>query len=138
MTERAYDVFRAEHFGPPLANWGEIEARWHRIYSALEALPTETLHAFTAIADEREPTGDLMRMFPRLIAEARAEERACRNCKHWVPVVDRPGLGLCDRAGFERAGSDALMFVEDGSGSYAVLVTKSEFYCAHFERKECP
>ncbi len=163
---RAYDAFRAEHFGGPLIGGGisNIEVRWHRLYFALEQLPDVTLHAFIAIADAHEPAGSLMRTLPRLIAEARAEEPACRSCKHWAPLPDQwnddplerfgyvhpkgggkvpwsPDSGICGKAKLPDDNhavdpmGDAQMFVQDGSGYEAMLVTKAAFYCAHFEAK---
>ncbi len=139
----AYDAFRAEHLDDwPHFRVADAEARWHRLYSALEQLPTDTLRAFIAIADVREPTGDLMRTLPRLIVEARAEEPACRNCKHWTPTPEtgalaRTDVGVCEQATFARFLDErSLVYADALDSSGAQLVTKAAFYCAHFERKE--
>ncbi len=152
---RAYDAFRAEYVTNASGSFGE---RWHRVYSALEALPTDTLRAFIEIADEHEVVGHLLCTFPRFILEARAEAKACRNCKHWKPlplnderyyylptVPYRDGVGVCDKAkrpdrnevqsGRADPFGGALMFVQDAEDYSALLVTKAEFFCAHFEAK---
>lgn len=79
----------------------------------------------------------------------------CDQCKHWNRDEGKEfaeGLGECERAhpfwdrsqwvdddkGYRRellpiAAADK-MFVQDGSDYRAHLLTKPDFFCAHFER----
>lgn len=83
----------------------------------------------------------------------------CRTCKHWTPLPndaaeeadhrDRyidsvdlcvpwaPNSGVCGRANLPEYGSDpfddSLMFVQDGSGYRACLVTRDTFGCVLHE-----
>lgn len=83
-----------------------------------------------------------------------SETMRCDGCKHWAVEAQDYGDGallaarLCSRAieiweatewnddydrvakkGFE----DVKMFVADGSGYSARLLTRADFFCAHFE-----
>ena len=90
---------------------------------------------------------------------------ACRNCKHWQPLTKEfcscspnepcdcsmcdddsywhfrysPNSGLCGKACMQADKGDPfdddMMFVADSSNYRACLVTKGEFFCAHFEAK---
>lgn len=83
----------------------------------------------------------------------------CADCKHWEGPDESQsygnrdfGLGECNRAkmfwdatewsgeegNYDRIELDpsSLMYVQDGSDYSAVLLTKPNFFCAHFEGKE--
>jgi hypothetical protein len=80
----------------------------------------------------------------------------CEQCKHWDVKEGKEyagGLGQCQRAHafWDRSewrddesgeyrrfllpeAADDKMFVQDGSDYRAVLLTKPDFFCAHYER----
>ena len=78
----------------------------------------------------------------------------CADCKHWTGPQEHRGHGLgeCDKVQmywdstkwsdeegcFDRIEVDPsnLMYVQDASDYAAYLLTKADFFCAHFEGKE--
>ena len=91
-------------------------------------------------------------------------EKRCDLCKFWIEkgsrdtLANHPDFGDCDKAKpywdateWSKDGefdptnptrgmrlslnSDDKMFVQDGSDNMAVLITRRDFYCAHFEAK---
>jgi len=84
--------------------------------------------------------------------------KTCATCKHWRKMPEnkaeweafrsvpgenwlsgavrwRPDGGVCQKADFDYLENDELMFVQDGSGYFACLVTKAEFGCVLHEKK---
>jgi hypothetical protein len=82
----------------------------------------------------------------------------CADCKYWDREYDDHhnfGLGECEKAkpfwnatewSKDEDGEDnyiklseinptTLMYVQDGSDYVAYLLTKADFFCAHFEEK---
>jgi len=82
----------------------------------------------------------------------------CDGCKHWEPNVyddygstDKAIVHKCKKAvefwtvtewndDYDRVTlpqyADQMMFVQDGSSYHATLLTKAEFFCAHWEKQE--
>ena len=78
----------------------------------------------------------------------------CETCKYWYDKDNRhhiiPNVHLCkkpvqywdatewgdvDRQ-LKEEHKDLKMFVQDGSDYYASLLTRNDFFCAHWESKE--
>lgn len=79
----------------------------------------------------------------------------CKDCAYWEEprkYDDTKTLGYCNKAKqlwdeteWQEVGDSIecveknptlLMYVEDGSSYYAVLRTKPDFFCAHYEEAE--
>lgn len=79
-------------------------------------------------------------------------EARCDKCKYWIneEYPTNPDLKVCSKAkplwecsewndDMERVMlpefKDLKMFVQDGSDYRAIMLTRSDFFCAHFEEK---
>ena len=74
----------------------------------------------------------------------------CANCKHWKKDdIRATGLAICngvhhqenafgwdkdyEKYGPKEGHENDLAFAIDGSGYFAAIVTKADFFCAHYK-----
>ncbi len=74
----------------------------------------------------------------------------CKNCRHWQDLngIFKPPLGVCGLTFLSecdenesldiRIDPQRLAMAEDGSDYKAYLITREDFGCVQFERKQQP